>query len=66
MTLSFQTLELGPSVITDRTFITPGFEMFLQMGPLLRLGPVVTLVPFTRASDRMRKKQEIMRHFQCK
>ena len=56
VTLSFQTLELGPSVITDRTFIRPGFEMFLQMGPLLRLGPVITLVAFTRPSDRMRKK----------
>ena len=28
----------------------------LQMEPLLPLGPVITLVPFTRPSDRMRKK----------
>lgn len=28
----------------------------LQMEPLLPLGPFITLVPFTRPSDRMRKK----------
>ena len=33
--------------ITDRTFITLRFEMLLQMGPFLHLGPVVTLVPST-------------------
>ena len=41
-------LHLGPNVITYRTFITLGFEMLLQMGPSLHLGPVITLVPSTR------------------
>ena len=41
------TLELGPSVITDRTFIAPGFEMFLQMGPLVHLGPVYSWLLFS-------------------
>ena len=42
--------EDGPNVITDRTFITLGFKMLLQMGPLLHLGPIspiITLVPST-------------------
>ena len=34
----------GPNVITDRTFIALGFQMLLQMGPLLHLGPVIRLV----------------------
>ena len=34
-------LRLGPNVITDRTFITLGFKMLLQMGLLLGLGPNV-------------------------
>ena len=37
MTLS----QLGPKAITDDTFITRGFEMFSQLGPLLHLGPNV-------------------------
>ena len=53
-------LHLGPNVITERTFITLGFKILLRMGlllrlhgsklmllqmrPLLRLGPVITLV----------------------
>ena len=41
-------LQLGPNVITYRTFITLGFEMLLQMGPSLHLGPVITLVLSTR------------------
>ena len=39
--------HLGPNVITDRTFITLGFEMLLQMEPLLYLGLVITIVPYT-------------------
>ena len=39
--------EDGPNVITDRTFITRGFKMLLRVGLLLRLGPNITLVPFT-------------------
>ena len=34
-------LHLGPNVITDRTFITLGFKLLLQMGLLLRLGPML-------------------------
>ena len=34
-------LHLGPNVITDRIFITLGFEMLLQMVFLLCLGPNV-------------------------
>ena len=34
------------NLITDGTFITLAWvKMFLQMRPLLRLGPVITLVP---------------------
>ena len=40
-------LHLGPNVITDRTFITLGFEMLLQMGLLLCLGPNVNVVTDT-------------------
>ena len=56
-------LHLGPNVITDRTFIPllllgskcyyswnfdyAWVQMLLQIRPLLHLGPVITLVPFT-------------------
>ena len=41
-------ITLGPNVITYRTFITRGFEMLLQMGPSLHLGPGITFAPSTR------------------
>ena len=51
-------LHLGPNVITDRTFITLGFEMLLQIGPLLHWGPVVTLVPSTGLFKKQSKQNE--------
>ena len=40
-------LHLGQNVITDTTFITLGFKTLLRMGLLLRLGPIIRLVPST-------------------
>ena len=46
-------LHLGPNVIIDRTFITLGFKILLQMEPLLRLGPnVITDGPFSTLGSR--------------
>ena len=45
--MTFITLGFENNVITDGTFITVGSKCLLQMGPLLHLGPVITLVPST-------------------
>ena len=43
-------IVLGSKVISDRTFITFGSKCYCRWadGPLLHLGPVITLVPSTR------------------
>ena len=46
--MTFITLGFKNNVITDGTFITLGSKCLLQMGPLLHLGPVITLVPSTK------------------
>ena len=43
--MTFITLGFKNNVITDGTFITLGFKCYYMMGPLLHLGPVITLVP---------------------
>ena len=45
--MTFITLGFKNNVITDGTFITLGFKCYYMMGPLLHLGPVITLVPST-------------------
>ena len=69
-------LQLGPNVITGRTFITHGFkcyygwdfyyvwvQMLLQMGPLLHLGAIITLVPSTGLPPPIESSRLIIMYF---